>query len=68
MSERSSGRGSSDRNEDADERARRGAADVDPLELIEGLQAQIDDLTRAVERHQQILEQLTGSQPTRNGE
>lgn len=35
------------------------AADVDAFEVIEGLQAQIDDLTRTVERHQAILERLT---------
>jgi len=38
-----------------------GAADVDTFEVIEGLQAQIDDLTRTVERHQAILERLTSA-------
>ncbi len=45
----------------AEERSLRGAAGSDPLEIIEGLQAQIDDLTRTVERHQAILERLTAT-------
>lgn len=53
---------SGERREDAPrERAWRGAAGADQLELIEGLQAQIDDLTRTVERHQALLERLTSS-------
>lgn len=47
----------------ASERAWRGATDAGQLELVEGLQAQIDDLTRTVERHQAILEQLTSDSP-----
>lgn len=43
------------------ERAHRGATDVDPFEVMEGLQAQIDDLVRTVERHQAILERFTSS-------
>ncbi len=43
------------------ERALRGAAGTDPLEIVEGLQAQIDDLTRTVERHQAILERLAAT-------
>lgn len=49
----------------AEQQAGRVAADVDALEVIEGLQAQIDDLTRTVERHQAILERLTCSQAQR---
>lgn len=45
------------------ERAHRGATDVDPFEVMEGLQAQIDDLVRTVERHQATLERLTSCDP-----
>ncbi len=50
-----------DANTLAEERALHGAAGSDPLEIIEGLQAQIDDLTRTVERHQAILERLAAT-------
>ncbi len=50
-----------DANARTEERALRGAVGSDPLEIIEGLQAQIDDLTRTVERHQAILERLAAT-------
>lgn len=66
MSDSRTGDGHKDAH--ARERARRGASDADPFEVIEGLQVQIDDLTRIVERHQLVLERLTSSELSPDGE
>ncbi len=61
MSDGTTNSGPTDGNTPTEERALRGAASPDPLEIVEGLQAQIDDLTRTVERHQAILERLAAT-------
>lgn len=40
-----------------------GAGQLDPWEAIAGLQQQVDDLTRAVAHHQQVLEELLPQRP-----
>ncbi|CAN5832317.1 hypothetical protein BH20ACT6_BH20ACT6_25550 [soil metagenome] len=68
MNEASANNERIDANPPAEERALRGTAGSDPLEIIEGLQSQIDDLTRTVERHQAILERLAAnSEPPPSG-